>query len=632
MLICNPSIWCQGQEIYPTNIQHQAPPVSSITSAQLLGLRYWQKPSPPHLFQVDSIFALAERLRTAGESNAAIYWYQLTLPYTFFTLNRLERMSVHGQIARILGEQGNYELALSSYYQAYQIATTSQLRAQALVDQSSVFGALKDYKRALAILDKALPAFEEEHNYMWVAVCKGKQATIYGELKDYHKAKELNIAAYHVAQFIPTEGQPTYIQRQAVELSYMILNNVADNYLALRLPDSAFSYLQQTQSEFNKLSKYAQAVILVSYGEYYLQKGNFPSATDKLQLALSIVKHNHFQQVEMVASGALAAMFEQQGDYAAALKWEKRHTIIKDSLTSFQNIHRVNALETQYALSQKDKLLTQKELQITQQQNKLKERNWIAITFMLVLGTLTVIFLLSRKNYKSKQQLLQNELRNTRQEQKIMQIEATIQGEEKERSRIARELHDGVVSEMLALKLDLKDLEHEFPGLQDKQNYRNVLYQSEEIAMRLRETAHNLMPEKIKTQGLYPTIDAFLQKINRSHLNLTFQAYGQLPPLSAEVERIILLTVMELAQNIVKHSMASEALVQLNYFEHTLSITIEDNGVGMHTHKLPARGIGIKNIYEHVSLLQAHIDIKSSEYTGTTVLIEIPLTSHLIET
>src|SRR5690606_2053218 len=91
-------------------------------------------------------------------------------------------------------------------------------------------------------------------------------------------------------------------------------------------------------------------------------------------------------------------------------------------------------------------------------------------------------------------------------------------------------------------------------------------------------------------------------------------------------ERIILLCVLELIQNILKHARASEALVQLNYFEDVLSITVEDNGVGLRPegqHR-DDKGIGLLGIIENMEMLGAVIDIQSGEYTGTTVLIEIP--------
>src|SRR5690606_9005811 len=110
---------------------------------------------------------------------------------------------------------------------------------------------------------------------------------------------------------------------------------------------------------------------------------------------------------------------------------------LKDSLTSYENIHRVNALETQYYLSQKDKLLAQKELRITQQNNKLQRRNWMAFTSVLLAAAVLLILIVSRKSYRNRQKLLKAELNQSRQQQKLSRMEAMIDGETKERTRIA---------------------------------------------------------------------------------------------------------------------------------------------------------------------------------------------------
>jgi len=88
-----------------------------------------------------------------------------------------------------------------------------------------------------------------------------------------------------------------------------------------------------------------------------------------------------------------------------------------------------------------------------------------------------------------------------------------------------------------------------------------------------------------------------------------------------------------LVQNIIKHAKATTAIVQLNYFDDTISLTIEDNGVGFPSEcGKDKEGIGWKNIRKNIQVLSAQIDIQSSAFKGTTILIELPLNSHIQKT
>src|SRR5690606_15127154 len=174
------------------------------------------------------------------------------------------------------------------------------------------------------------------------------------------------------------------IADEAVDIKSRVLNNLAEIFLELQQPDSAYFYLNQTHEYFRNLPTYTQSGIGVSYAEYYQQKGQYSNAIGVLERAMFPIQEGRFQEIQLNASKALADLYETEGNFKQALHWKDKYIQLKDSLSSYENIHRVNALETQYYLSQKDKLLAQKELRITQQHNKLQRRNWIAFTAILL--------------------------------------------------------------------------------------------------------------------------------------------------------------------------------------------------------------------------------------------------------
>src|SRR5690606_23229506 len=142
--------------------------------------------------------------------------------------------------------------------------------------------------------------------------------------------------------------------------------------------------------------------------------------------------------------------------------------------------------------------------------------------------------------------------------------QAVLDGEEKERARIGRQLHDDVMVSFSIAKINLAALPNEFPAVKSSTAFENVSRQLNQTGVKIRQTAHNLMPDALLTEGLMYAISYFCKGINRTcELSVRFQHYGHLPPLPPETETGLYRIVQELVQNVVKHAQATEALVQL---------------------------------------------------------------------
>ena len=142
----------------------------------------------------------------------------------------------------------------------------------------------------------------------------------------------------------------------------------------------------------------------------------------------------------------------------------------------------------------------------------------------------------------------------------------------------------------------------------------------------LRRVAHNMMPEALMKFGLDSALKDFCNSVGQSGaLQLTHQSYDidetSIPPIkAAAIYRI----VQELVNNIIRHSQATRALVQLIREGNTLSITVEDNGKGFDKAILSASdGMGYLNLQNRVAYLNGKMDIQTSPGNGTFVNIEI---------
>lgn len=202
-------------------------------------------------------------------------------------------------------------------------------------------------------------------------------------------------------------------------------------------------------------------------------------------------------------------------------------------------------------------------------------------------------------------------------------FEAINSGEDKERVRIAQDLHDGIGAKLSGIKMQL-----EFA--MNKQLYQgelmdNLVNELDEAILEVREISHNLQPNVLNVKGLNKSLTDFISHLNKKG-NCKFESYFDLkeyvPSLSIQVclHRI----GNELLVNILKHAKAKTASIQVQVMENQLLVICEDDGVGFNNKDVTTKGIGLQNIANRLKQLNGKINIDSS-LKGTTIVIEIPI-------
>lgn len=189
-----------------------------------------------------------------------------------------------------------------------------------------------------------------------------------------------------------------------------------------------------------------------------------------------------------------------------------------------------------------------------------------------------------------------------------------IQTQETERRRLAQDLHDDLGGTLSAIK-----------GRMSNESVNDEIINLVEKAISdLRLVSRNLMPPELAQEGLIKTLKQTIDQLqNFSKISFTYISLGNEIRLSDEKELNIYRIVTELLNNIIKHSKATKATVQIIYYESNLHITVEDNGVGLLNKNVKDEGIGLKNINFRVSHISATM-FSDSNTKGTTFIIEVP--------
>ncbi len=445
----------------------------------------------------------------------------------------------------------------------------------------------------------------------------------------------------------------------------MGLNNLSSSYSGLNKLDSAIIANKQ-QLEFARQEEdivninYALANIchdyfklgdLKSLNEYagllvkYSKDYPDNKMTSQIQnaFALNYIAQRKFSEGKAALdSGIMVALDEEDADALANLyqsysilyfmqgqiKQGEDFVFKYDSVINTNNWKDLNfyseELEAKYDTEKK-------EAQIKLQQTALKQKTTLNYFLIGGAGALLIISLLGYRNYRNRQKLQQAKIDELETEKQLTAAEAVLKGEEQERTRLAKDLHDGLGGMLSGIKYSLSNMKENLIMTPDNaQAFERSMDMLDSSIREMRRVAHNMMPEILVKYGLDTALKEYCSEMDRSgvihvnYLSVGMQHVAIEQTAAVSVYRI----VQELVNNAMKHAAAQNVLVQVhaNSQEKLLAITVEDDGKGFDTSLMNQQGgMGWRNIQNRVEFLKGKIDIQSSHGEGTSVMIEITI-------
>lgn len=302
-----------------------------------------------------------------------------------------------------------------------------------------------------------------------------------------------------------------------------------------------------------------------------------------------------------------------------------------DTLNEYSKAEKLNEINTKYETEKKEKEILQLNNDNLKNEANSKRNQNIAIGLAGSLALGSIIAFLLFKNTKRKQLIAEKDkaletqkLATVLKEQELTTIDAMIEGQEKERQRIANDLHDDLGGLMATVKLHFNALkEKQTPELYTKTN--DLI---DEAYNKVRTVAHAKNSGVIAKQGLLKAINEMADKVSASNtLAIEVIDHGLENRLENSLELTIFRIVQELITNIIKHANATEATIHITNHDDSLNIMVEDNGKGFNPSQITKtnKGMGISSIDKRIEHLNGTMTIESEAYKGTTVIIDLPL-------
>ena len=365
-----------------------------------------------------------------------------------------------------------------------------------------------------------------------------------------------------------------------------------------------FALYNNTGNAFRELKKYDSAL-------YYYQKA------EKIDLK------QFDKKSKRILFSNMDANFYYMKDWKNAYNYLYKY----DSVNKLINLKEQNANINETEEKYDNEKLRADNLEI--EAKRLQNRNIaLVLAGSILLGGVIVILTYSniKRNQKlahQKQELQMQKLTNQLKEQELSSIDAMIEGQEKERLRIANELHDDLGSLMATIKFHF--------GYLSSQN-SDDLYQKtnkliEQAYEKIRNIAHAKNSGVLARDGLFKAIKHLADNYSASKkIKISVYENGLDQRLENSVEFTLFRIVQELITNVIKHARAKAIDIHLNEFDNHLTIMVEDDGTGFNPDQITktSPGMGLNNIDKRVELLNGKMIIESQKESGTSIIIEIP--------
>ena len=205
--------------------------------------------------------------------------------------------------------------------------------------------------------------------------------------------------------------------------------------------------------------------------------------------------------------------------------------------------------------------------------------------------------------------------------QENIRFRAVIEAQEKERKRIAQDLHDSLGQAISSIKVIASILNIE--SVEEEKKLQKLLNLIDRTYEELRNISHNIMPNTLITLGLVPAIRELVDEINvYPNLKITFSDFGNFKGLNESKAIALYRIIQEALSNIIKHAQATDVVISLKKDKSKLLLSIKDDGVGLNTAEInKVSGIGWKNILSRAAIITGEVDLKSEPGKGTHLLI-----------
>ncbi|WP_083927719.1 sensor histidine kinase [Niabella aurantiaca] len=563
--------------------------------------------------------------------DSALYYYRLAEMHFLkdTTAEGRENVMVNRMsMGTVALQQNQYEEALGHYFKVISYLKNATAGdwpnlLTAYANVGLVYNDMKQFGKALEYHTRALEVFQKHP--MDLKKKAQVQMFVALDLLNLRKFGRFTIAIDSAELIIKKLNAP-YLNSSFYAIKGRYFNDIHDYRKAIAVCKKALGYAQTANQKFET------ANIFFQLGRSYFHLRDYAQSLRYLLPGLSIHKALKDRTRERISLNYIARAYYRDKNYKEAARYFEAYGKLSDSLHGSEIQIRINEIENRYQGKRKEDsiLVLQKNNQL--QQLALHKKQYQGLFIIIGASLLLAAGLLLYRNLRSKHRLLkqseqlhEQQIAQLEKERQLIAAQSLMKGQEEERSRLAKDLHDGVGGLLSGVKLSLSNMKgNVFLSEENAKAVATIIGQLDSSIHELRRVSHNMMPEALIKFGLKEALENYCESIDQSgKLNVRLQTYGLEQRMEQDTEIILYRVVQELLNNVVKHADARQALVQLVREPDKFTLTVEDDGKGFDSSDPQHRkGAGLQNIQARAGYLNGIVDIRTRPGEGTSVTIE----------
>ncbi len=603
----------------------------------------------------DALYRRSQTLDYMGNLKDALYYCEACLEIAESINDSVRMAKAYFKMASLFNETSNKQPVRAYYNKALQIFMHRR-DTSALI---AVYNGLGNFYQDISIYDSSAYYFHRS-----ISLCErsghtqalgrifGNLGIVYRKLWDYENAEKYSLLSLDYCIKNKDENElPLIYSRLGV-----LASDQDDYSTAIRYYDLAESASRVTGDSislyevyvnrarvYRYQGKYNEALALLKEALSYYRQQDFAEGIiaswqnmawiySKINIekqaflyfdsCISLAQAMHDLSRQKQVYGDMYDFYSDQGKHKQALDAYVQYQQLTDSIFSLEKTEIINDLLLKYE-KEKDQLLI---LSLENENlEKVKQRNLLLfIVFGIVAIGLFLVFFLIYKSRKNRI-IAEQKIMQLEEEKKHLAARFLVEGEEKERKRIALELHDNLGVLLSATKMQFTEIRDKSP--ENAALVTKATQFLEQASKDVRKISHNLMPGLLTKLGLYEALEDLFETLDESEgLDAVIDVVGPQDRLDENKEIMIYRMMQEIVNNTLKHASASKIDLTLIVDAEELNISYADNGKGFEVEEIiDKKSIGLQSILSRVKFLDGRIKIDSAKGTGSVFRICIPL-------
>jgi signal transduction histidine kinase len=561
-------------------------------------------------------------IRDKGYSISAMEYFKKSLQLYHAAGDIEGTVKTYNSIGILYFNSAQYDSAAFYYIRGIELSETLHKgvgHESMLINLGKVYLYLNEFDKATEYFNLSLELSQKNNLTKWVALSYNDLGLVNMSVKNYDKAMDF----YQLS----LENYKNIDDRNGMAYTYQNIGSVFN--LKLNYPE-ALNYYNKAFKLFQD-NNFIEGILdaKVNIAVVYERKGNYSRALQIYDTCLSVALENGLTNNLPLIYNNIYKTHELAGDFVQAFSYQSKYYTLKDSLFNIEKAIVINDLEYKYKKEKQEvKILALKNENIRKDlmiRKKTNERNLIlaGLFLLFTVGAITYYFL--RQRTKKDKIIAEQKIKQLEDEKRLMAAQGVVEGQEAERKRIARDLHDGLGVLLSSAKI-------QFSNIADKVTENRDIFDSatrliEKAAIDVRKISHNMMPGLLTKYGLIEALESLFDQFEgNSEISGHLEVNGDVVRLPENSEIMVYRVIQEMINNTLKHANAKFISLNLNFSAQLLNIQYSDNGAGFNVEeKLQAKSLGLSSIKSRVEFLGGEISIESKPGAGIMVFIQIPL-------